>query len=125
MLIMWIKARFGRTSSHTALFQDRFPVESSQENQTRQLGWSEVRAEMLAQGWINLDSGNMVLVEAVGVWQTEKGRISARYWIAASDTQVDLFPAEQFLYQDHFGADKYQEVMPLVVDRTQTLLGLS
>lgn len=122
----WMRADLEVGSRNRELFRRRFPSLAEGQH-IRQLDWAYNLPEMRPHGWINLDNGNMVLVEAVGKDQSYDGSISARYWIAAVDTVIDLRPGESQRYSEVFGepgARRYSELMPEISAAVRAQLGL-
>ncbi|MEB0264367.1 hypothetical protein [Cryobacterium sp. 10I5] len=71
-----------RDSAIVTTLKLRFP-----EAAERGLNWDESR---WSAAWIDIVTGNLVLVEPVGTGPLETGTVSANLWVAATETHVPL-----------------------------------
>ncbi|GAA1136359.1 hypothetical protein GCM10009651_20520 [Microbacterium natoriense] len=92
----WIPLNVHRSSDDAQWLRDTFAVDASKYPHqnlggtlpTRALDW--VVQQPAPRAWVNIDTGSLLLVEAIGGEELGAGSVTARLWIAATEQVVEL-----------------------------------
>lgn len=100
-----LKRRFPREGQLGMAYLANFPEQLTE----RQLDWPREHGAPV-EAWVEFSTGNIVLIEAVGLQEQQMGRFEALLWVASSDQVVRLAaPVRYDRYGYAGGPDKFPE----------------
>ena len=122
-------------TADAALLRYRFPIVIDSDHHptpdrngpaTRQLDWTIHAAATDPKAWIDIDNGNLVLIEAVGFQTEDRGVISGKLYIAAADHIVEISPEKHFLAAQDGSVPSFHEAAAAALrDVVSAVPGLS
>jgi hypothetical protein len=117
----WMTLDTDRKSDDAVWLRDSFPVDYSKyphpmlggDRPTRALDWS-VKTHRPC-GWVDLTSGSLMLIEAIGTAERGGGTITARLWIAPANRIVQLADPRRYTDEETPEGGDYSAVLGKVL----------
>lgn len=111
----WMTLETHRTSDDAAWLRDTFPVDFAKyphqvlagEQPTRALSWTLQEPRPL--GWVNLSTGSLLLIEAIGSETRGGGTLTARLWIAPVNRIVELARTRRYTDDEYLANEDDHE----------------
>ncbi len=113
-----------RESADTAWLKEVFPVDLAQfehrfvSDPTRQLDW--VLRGSDASAWIELATGSLVLVEAIGGEESGAGYVTARLWLAPAERELELTKRVSYVEEVSDGGIVHSTALEQVLEAVLT-----
>lgn len=113
----WMTLDTHRNSQDAEWLRDTFPVELAKyphqvlggELPTRALDWTLQEPAPL--GWVDLSTGTLLLIEAIGAESLGGGTIIARLWIAPSNRIVELARSRRYTDDEYPTSDDHMSAL--------------